>query len=230
MGSAEENVNKHPGIIGIKLGMTQFFREDGNLVPCTAIQCGCVVVGKKTQESDGYDALVLGLGEKKDKHATKALRGAFAKKNVKTPKHVRELRATAEHVAKYEVGQVLRLEDVFEEGQFVDVQGTSKGRGFTGVVRRWHMAGAVRTHGTHEWRRHGGSIGTNMTPGRVMPGKHMSGQHGNVTISTLNQRVAKILVEEQILYIEGSAPGARSGLVRVQGAIKKRRGGKSKTS
>ncbi len=142
-------MNKHPGIIGIKLGMTQFFREDGSVVPCTAIQCGCVVVGKKTQESDGYDALVLGVGERKDKHASKALRTAFSKKSVKTPRHVREVRATAEHVAKFEVGQVLRLEEVFEEGQLVDVQGTSKGRGFTGVVRRHHMAGAVSTHGTH---------------------------------------------------------------------------------
>jgi large subunit ribosomal protein L3 len=217
-------VNQHPGIIGIKMGMTQFFQEDGSVVQCTVVRAGCVIVGKRTRDKDGYDALVLGLGERKDKHASRAVRGVFAKRGVRAPRTVRELRASAEHVARFEVGQTLRVEDVFEVGQLVDVQSRTKGRGFTGVVKRWGFAGVNATHGTHEWRRHGGSIGTNMTPGRTLPGRKMCGQYGNETVSTLNQRIARILPDEQVIYIEGSVPGPREGVVRVLGAIKKRGG------
>ncbi len=221
-------MNKHPGILGKKLGTTQIFLEDGTVVPCTVVQAGCVVVGKRTQEKDGYDALILGLGEKKATRTKKAVRTALEKVGQKVPAVTRELRATAEHVAKYEVGQVVKIEEVFEEGQKVDVQSKSRGRGFQGVVRRHHMRGVNATHGTHEWRRHGGSIGTNMTPGRVLPGLRMSGQMGNVVVSVLNQKVAKILAEQQILYIEGNVPGARNAIVRIQGAVKKN-GGKKKS-
>jgi len=106
------------------------------------------------------------------------------------------------------------------------VQSTSRGRGFQGVFRRYHFSGLNMTHGTHEWRRHGGSIGTNMTPGRVMPGKKMPGQMGNKTVSVLNQKIAKLLTDEQLILLEGNVPGARNAVVRIQGAVKKKNGGK----
>ena len=142
---------------------------------------------------------------------------------------LRELRCAADVAAKYDIGQEIKLDDVFQEGQFVDVQGLSRGRGFSGVIRRHKFAGAVTTHGTHEYRRHGGSIGTNMTPGRTLPGVKMPGQHGNATTSVLNQRVVKIIPDQNLVLIHGGIPGARNGLVLVRGAIK-RRGGKPAAS
>ncbi|HMJ15840.1 MAG TPA: 50S ribosomal protein L3 [Polyangiaceae bacterium] len=218
-------MNQYPGVIGRKLGMTQIFNEDGSVVACTVVEARPVVVGKRTQDKDGYDALVLGTGPAKDKHTKKPLAGAYKKSNVAPQRTVRELRCSAELVAKYDLGQELKLEEVFEEGQVVDVQGVSRGRGFSGVVRRYHFAGMVNSHGTHEYRRHGGSIGTNMTPGRTLPGKKMPGQHGNKKTSVLNQSIVKILPEESMVLIRGGIPGSRNGLVLVRGAIK-RRGGK----
>jgi large subunit ribosomal protein L3 len=214
-------MNTHPGIIGKKLGMTQFFSEDGTVVRCSVIESDLTVIGKRTQEKDGYDALIVGLGERKEKATNKPLAGQY-KKSGQTPKRfVRELRMAADAVAKYEVGGKVKLEEVFEPGQFVDVQGTTRGRGFTGVMRRWSFAGAVTTHGTHEYKRHGGSIGTNMTPGRTLPGLKMPGHYGNETVSVLNLKVAKIVPDQQLLLIEGGVPGPRNGLVTVRGAVKK---------
>jgi large subunit ribosomal protein L3 len=215
-------MNTKPGIIGIKVGMTQLFLEDGTVVPCTVVAAGCKVVGKRTQERDGYDAVILGLGERKDKHTTKSVRTAFAKLEQKVPRHIREMRAPAEYVASLEIGQDLKVEELFEAGQHVDVQSKSKGHGFTGVMVRHNFKGQKASHGAHEWHRHGGSIGTNMTPGRVFPGRKMAGQHGNVTVSVLNQRVAKVIADKQLVLIEGNVPGAPSGIVRVQHAVKKR--------
>ena len=147
------------------------------------------------------------------------------KKAGQTPKRVvRELRGAADWVAKFEVGQTLPLADIFQVGQFVDAQGITRGRGFTGVMRRWNFAGNVNTHGTHEYRRHGGSIGTNMTPGRTLPGLKMGGQYGNETVTAHNLKVAKILPEDNLLLIEGAIPGAKNGIVLVRGAVKKRGG------
>ncbi|MBK8255424.1 MAG: 50S ribosomal protein L3 [Polyangiaceae bacterium] len=217
-------MNKFPGILGKKIGMTQIFDEKGEVLRCTVVQGGCVVVGKRTQEKDGYSALIVGLGERKEKHTNKAVAGAFKKAN-QTPKRVvRELRGTAEWVAKFEVGQALPLGDIFSEGQFVDAQGTSRGRGFTGVVRRWSFAGGVQTHGTHEYRRHGGSIGTNMTPGRTLPGLKMPGHYGAETVTAHNLKVSKILADEHLLLIEGAVPGPRNGIVLIRGAVKKNGG------
>ena len=217
-------MNTHPGIIGIKVGTTQFFTENGEVVLCTAIHAGCTVVGKRTQEKDGYCALILGLGESKDKHTTKALRTSFEKRGQKTPRHVQEIRATAEAVEAAELGQQLKLEDIFAEGQKVDVRSRSNGKGFAGVMKRHNFRGAKASHGAHEVYRHGGSIGMATTPGRVWPGKKMAGQEGNKIVSVLNQRVAKILPEQQLLLIEGSVPGAKNSVVRVQGAVKKNGG------
>jgi large subunit ribosomal protein L3 len=221
-------MNKHPGIIGIKLGMTQLFLADGNVASCTVVQGGCRVVGKRTQDRDGYDALILGIGERKAKHTSKALRTSFEKVGQKPPRLIREMRTTAEYAAGFEIGQDVKLEDVFEEGQIVDVQGQSKGRGFTGVVRHYNMAGATSSHGAHEWTRHGGSIGTTTTPGRVLKNRKMPGQHGNKTKTVLSQRVVKIIPEQQLLLIDGGVPGAPNSPVRVQGAVKKHGGKPSK--
>ncbi len=220
-------MNKHPGIIGTKLGMTQLFLEDGNVVSCTVIQAGCRVVGKRTQDKDGYDALILGIGERKDKHTSKAVRTAFEKVGQKAPRLVREVRGTTEYVAGFEIGQDLKVEDVFQEGQIVDVQAQSKGRGFAGVVRRYNFAGATASHGAHEWTRHGGSIGTTTTPGRVLKGRKMPGQHGNKTVTVLNQKVVKLIPEKQLVLIAGGVPGAPSSVIRVQGAVKKGGGKRS---
>ncbi|HEX9295311.1 MAG TPA: 50S ribosomal protein L3 [Polyangiaceae bacterium] len=220
-------MNTHPGIIGKKLGMTQYFSEDGTVIRCSVIESELTVLGKRTQEKDGYDALVVGLGERKEKQTNKPLAGEY-KKSGQTPKRFRrELRMPADSLAKYEVGATIKLDEVFEPGQFVDVQGTTRGRGFTGVMRRWNFAGAVTSHGTHEYKRHGGSIGTNLTPGRTLPGLKMPGQYGNETVSVLNLKVAKIVPDQHLLLVEGGIPGPRNGLVTVRGAVKKR-GGKPK--
>jgi len=222
------SVNTNLGIIGKKLGMTQLFSEDGTVVRCSVIESDLTVIGKRTKEKDGYDALIVGLGERKEKQTNKPLAGQY-KKSGQTPKRfVRELRLAAEVVAKYEVGGKVKLDEVFEVGQFVDVQGTTRGRGFTGVMRRWSFAGAVSSHGSHEYKRHGGSIGTNMTPGRTLPGLKMPGQYGNETVSVLNLKVAKVMPEESLLLIEGGVPGARNTVVTVKGAVKKKNAGKPK--
>lgn len=221
-------MNQNPGIIGKKIGMTQIFDDKGEVLRCTVVHAGCIVVGKRTLEKDGYSALVLGLGERKEKHTSSPVAGQF-KKAGQTPKRfVRELRAPADYVAKFEIGQKMGIDQVFDVGQFVDAQGVTRGRGFSGVVRRWSMAGGVQTHGTHEYRRHGGSIGTNMTPGRTLPGLKMAGQYGNETVTAHNLKVARLMVEDDLVLIEGAVPGPRNQLVIVRGAVKKKNGGKKK--
>jgi large subunit ribosomal protein L3 len=169
---------------------------------------------------------MLGLGERKEKHTNKPLAG-FYKKSGQTPKRVvRELRLSAEEVAKYEIGEKVAVDKVFEEGQFIDAQGKTRGRGFTGVVRRWGFAGFVSTHGTHEYFRHGGSIGTNMTPGRTLPGLKMPGHYGNETVTTMNLKIAKLIPEDDLVLVEGGIPGSTNGLVTIRGANKKKNAGK----
>jgi large subunit ribosomal protein L3 len=222
-------MNTHPGVVGRKIGMTQYFEEDGTVVPCTVIEARPVVVGKRTLERDGYDALLLGEGEQLEQRLNKPLAGQFKKAGVSPKANLRELRCDAETAAKFEVGQEVGLGDVFEPGQFVDVQGVSRGRGFSGVMRRYGFAGSGASHGAHEYMRHGGSIGQNMTPGRVFPGMKMPGQHGNTTRSVLNQRVVKVLADENLLFVRGGVPGPKGALVVIRGAVKKN-GGKPKSS
>jgi large subunit ribosomal protein L3 len=222
-------MNQHPGVIGLKLGMTQVFLEDGSVVPCTVIESRPVVVAKRTRDKHGYDALVLGLGERHERHTTKPLAGQYKKANVTPKRMLRELRCSGEYAAQFEVGQAVPLDKVFEVGQFVDVQGVSRGRGFTGVMRRHNFKGSVATHGSHEYKRHGGAIGSNMTPGRTLPGLRMPGQHGNRVRSVLNQRIARVMPEENLILVQGGAPGASNGFVVVRGAIK-RWGGKPKAA
>ncbi len=215
-------MNKNLGLIGKKLGNTQIFDDAGMVQRVTVVECGpCTVLGKRTEERDGYSAVILGFGEKREKSVNKPEGGFFKKINVKAALVVKELRLGAEDVAKYEVGQVLKPSEIFSTGQLVDVSGVSKGRGFTGVMKRHNFHGSrSASHGTHEYHRHGGSIGTNMTPGRVFPGLKMPGQHGNQNITMMNVRVAKILDAENIVLIEGSVPGSRQGIVTVRGANK----------
>jgi large subunit ribosomal protein L3 len=220
-------MNQHPGVIGRKLGMTQVFAEDGSVVPCTVIESSSIVVGKRTKEKDGYDALVVGTGDLKEKHTSKAVAGIFKKANVAGRRTIRELRCSPEFAAGFEIGAEIKVDQVFEEGQIVDVQGVSLGKGFQGVVKRYHFAGNIQTHGTHEYRRHGGSIGTRMTPGRVKLGMKMPGHMGDTTRSVLNQKVIKLVADQNLILVRGGIPGARGGLVVVRGAAKKN-GGKKK--
>jgi large subunit ribosomal protein L3 len=214
-------MNTQPGIIGRKLGCTQIFQEDGTVTRVTVIEAGpVVVVAKRTKEKDGYSALVLGLGERKEKHTTKPRAGFFKKANVPVKRIVKELRCEPDFAAKFEVGATMKLDEIFQVGQRVDARGTTRGRGFTGVMRRWNFAGNVDTHGTHEYRRHGGSIGTNMTPGRTLPNLKMGGQYGNETVSMLNIKVAQIDAEKHLLLLEGGVPGTTNGLVLVRSAVK----------
>ena len=221
-------MNQNPGVIGRKLGMTQIFAEDGTVIPCTVVETDAIVVGKRTKEKDGYDAIIVGSGERKEKHTNKALAGQFKKANVPARRTLREFRCSAEYAAGLEIGAALKLDQIFEEGQHVDVQGISRGFGFQGVVKRYHFAGNIQTHGTHEYRRHGGSIGTRMTPGRVKLGMKMPGHHGDATTSVLNQKVAKVFADQNLVLIRGGIPGSRGGLVVVRGAIKKKNAGKKK--
>ncbi|MGD0675726.1 MAG: 50S ribosomal protein L3 [Polyangiaceae bacterium] len=214
-------MNIQPGIIGRKVGSTQLFEPDGTVTRVTVIQAGpTFVVGKRTPEKDGYSALILGFEERKEKHTKKPLAGYFKKANTSPKRVVKELRCDADFAAKWELGQPLKLDAIFQPGMRVDARGTTRGRGFTGVVRRWGFAGAVSTHGTHEYRRHPGSIGTNMTPGRTLPNLKMGGQYGNETVSILNLKVARVDPEKHLLLLEGGVPGARNGFVLVRQAVK----------
>src|SRR5262245_7983339 len=213
-------MNQHPGVIGRKLGMTQVFAEDGSVVPCTVIEASSIVVGKRTAEKDGYSALVLGMGDMKETRANKPLAGQYKKANLPPKAMLRELRCTPEFAAGYEVGQELKVDQVFEAGQLVDVRGITRGRGFTGVMRRYNFKGYRMTHGTHEYRRHGGSIGTRMTPGRVKLGQKMPGHYGNETVSVRSQPVLRVVPEKDLVLVRGGLPGARGGLVVVRGSVK----------
>jgi large subunit ribosomal protein L3 len=214
-------MNQQPGVYGRKLGNTQFFSEAGEVVRVTVIEAGpTTVIGKRTKEIDGYSALILGLGERKEKHTAKAQLAAYKKANQTPKKLVKEVRVPEDVAAKYEVGQVMKLDELFQVGERVDAKGTTRGRGFTGVMRRWDFAGFVRTHGTHEYQRHGGSIGTNMTPGRTLPNLRMPGQMGNETVSILNLRVARIDGEKHLIMVEGGVPGAKGSIVLLRKAVK----------
>lgn len=227
-------MNKNLGLIGRKLGCTQLFSDNGAVVRVTVVEVGpCKVVRKRTEEKDGYSALQLSFGERSAKHFSKPQKGYFAKNGVEPkkvskkgreletlPEVLREIRLPAEEVAKFEVGQVLTAQDVFKAGQFVDASGISRGRGFSGVFRRHNFAGFVTTHGTHEYKRHGGSIGTNMTPGRTLPGLKMPGQHGNKKTTQINLKIAEVLADKNLVLIEGSVPGSRNQIVTIRGAVK----------
>ena len=221
------------GILGEKVGMTAVFDEDGIQVPVTVVRyTGSIVVGKRTEERDGYTALILGYGERRVKRISKALEGQFAqnglveeredgRKYVK--RHVREFRMNADRLGTYEIGEAIDPSKLFREGERVDVIGTSKGRGFTGVMKRHNFRGTKATHGVHEYFRHGGSIGSNTTPARVFKNRKMPGQEGNKRTTIQSLRLVSILADEGLLLIQGGLPGPNGGLLRVQHAVKAKR-------
>jgi large subunit ribosomal protein L3 len=204
------------GLLGKKIGMTQVFAEDGESIPVTVIQTGPnVVVGTRTPERDGYSALVLGFDEKPVRLANKAEAGAMKAANAKPQRFIRELRLPPEEVAKFQVGQVLGPKDVFADNTPIDVEGMSKGKGYQGVIKRHHMSGMTRSHGTHEYFRHGGSIGCRLTPQRVHKGKRMAGHMGHEKVSIQNLQLFRILGEENCILVRGSVPGAANDYVVV---------------
>jgi large subunit ribosomal protein L3 len=205
--------------------MTQFHAEDGSIERVTAVEAGpCVIVEKRTLEKNGYTALQLGFEEIPDRLVKMPRRGQFNKAGVEAKRFLLEIRVTPEIAAEHKIGDELTVDKVFHPGDVVDVVGTSKGRGFTGVIKRYHFAGSVEGHGSHEYFRHGGSVGQNMTPGHTFRGLRMPGHHGNRRITTQNLRVVKIDAEANVLFIRGALPGGRKGVVLVRGSIKKRRG------
>ena len=203
------------GLLGKKIGMTQVFADDGEAVAVTVIQTGpCHVIGIRTQERDGYTALVLGFDEKPVRLASKPEMGAV-KDGGKPQRFVRELRLPADEIAKYQLGQVLGPKDVFADDAVIDVEGISKGKGYQGVMKRHHMAGFRNTHGTHEYFRHGGSIGCRLTPQRVHKGKRMAGHMGAEKVSIQNLQLLRIMPEDNVILVRGSIPGAANGYVVV---------------
>ena len=217
-------MNSSPGVYGRKLGCTQLFTPDGTVQRVTVIEAGPLhVVAKRTKEKDGYVALVVGLGERKEKHTNKPRAGYFKKANTTPKRELKEIRCDEAFAGKFEVGTVMNLDEIFQAGQLVDARGTTRGRGFTGVMRRWNFSGsASSTHGTHEYQRHGGSIGTNMTPGRTLPNLKMPGQYGNETVSMLNLTLVRIDAEKHQLFIDGGVPGSKNSVVLIRHAVKLR--------
>ncbi len=195
------------GLIGKKIGMTSIFDEAGKNIPCTVIEAGpCVVTQVKNIDTDGYEAIQLAFGEKKEKHTSKALLGHFAKASVAPKKIMMEFtRFEAEHQKKF--GDVLTV-DIFTEGEYIDVVGTSKGKGFQGVVKRYGFKGVGdATHGQHNRMRAPGSIGASSYPSRVFKGMRMAGRMGNERVKMINLQIMKIIPEKNILVVKGSVPG-----------------------
>ncbi len=207
------------GLIGKKIGMSQLFDDTGNVVPVTVVEAGpCVVVQKKDEARDGYNALQLGFGKQKNQRVNRPLRGHMAKAEKGSFRVLREFRV--DDVSGFEVGQELTVTDFVKPGDLVDVTGTSKGRGFAGVMKRWDFRGFSRTHGTHEYFRHGGAIGNRSYPGKVFKGKRMAGHWGNERVSIQNLRVVEVRPEENLLLVKGAIPGSNGGLVLVRRAVK----------
>jgi large subunit ribosomal protein L3 len=207
------------GLIGRKLGMTQFYNPEGNAVPVTVIEAGpCVVVQKKEAARDGYNALQVGFGSKKAQRVNKPLQGHMAKAGKGAFEVLKEFRLA--DVSSYEIGQEIKAADLFKPGDRVAVSGTSKGHGFSGVIKRWSFGGFPGSHGTHEYFRHGGSIGNRSFPGRVRKGKKMAGHWGNEQVSVQNVEVVDLRPEENLMLIKGAVPGAKHGVVVIRRSVK----------
>lgn len=207
------------GLLGKKLGMTQVFAEDGERIPVTVIQTGpCYVVGKRTEDTDGYSALILGFDEKPTRLASKPEMGFFKQSGVAPQRVVQEFRLPVAEVDKFEIGQAITAKDVFEQGIPVDIAGTSKGKGFQGVIKRHNMGGGKASHGVHEYYRHGGSIGCRLTPGRVAKGKRMAGQMGNELVKIQNLQLIQILEDGGVILVRGSVPGGNGTYLTINKA------------
>ena len=206
------------GIIGKKIGMTQIFDEVGNVIPVTVIEAGpCVVTQKKTTENDGYEAVQLGFIDAKEKQLSKPAKGHFAKAGVAAKKHLKEFRL--EDCSALNVGDTITAE-TFAAGEKVDVTGITKGRGYTGAIKRWNHHTLCSTHGVGPIHREVGSMGANSTPSRVFKNKKMAGQYGNEQVTVLNLKVVKIDAEKNLIAVKGAIPGAKNGIVFVRDSVK----------
>jgi large subunit ribosomal protein L3 len=203
------------GIIGKKIGMTQVFTGEGSLVPVTVVMAGpCTVVQAKTPARDRYAAVQLGFGTQKPQRVSKAARGHVGKSKKGPFRVLREFRVADD--ATLEVGQDVRVGDVFQAGDIVDVTGVSKGKGTAGVMKRHHFSGFPGSHGTHEYFRHGGSIGNRSYPGRVFKGKRMSGRMGNERVTVANLQVVEVRADQDLIFLRGAVPGARGGTILIR--------------
>ncbi len=204
------------GLIGKKIGMTSIFSKDGKNLPCTVIEAGpCVVTQVRTKAKDGYDAIQLAYKDKSEKHVSKALKGHFSKAGVSPKKIVREFtRFEAGHQKKF--GDVLTV-DIFVEGEFIDVVGTSKGKGFQGVVKRYNFKGVGdATHGQHNRLRAPGSIGASSDPSRVFKGMRMAGRTGGNRVKMINLKVLKIIAEKNLIIVKGAVPGPKNSYLIIE--------------
>ncbi len=205
------------GIIGKKLGMTQIFDENGNVIPLTVIEAGpCTVVQKKTVETDGYEAVQLGFEEIKEKHVNKPAAGHFKKNGVSGKRHLKEFRL--ENAADLNPGDVIAA-DTFAAGDKVDITGITKGHGYTGAIKRWNLHMLGKTHGIGPIHRQSGSMGV-IDPARIFKNKKMAGQWGNEQVTVLNLEVVKVDAEKNIIAVKGAVPGARGGIVFLRNSVK----------
>ena len=208
------------GLIGKKLGMTQVYTAAGELVPVTVIQAGpCTVVQAKSAATDGYAAVQVGFGSKKPQRATKAMREHCVKAGKGVFQVLREFRLE-DGAAAIAAGDELTVEGLFKQGDKIDVTGITKGRGYTGVVKRHRFAGFPASHGTHEYFRHGGSIGNRSFPGRVFKNKRMAGHYGDERVTTQNIEVIAVRPAENLVLVRGAVPGSRGGIVVLRPSVK----------
>lgn len=214
--------NEQKGLLGRKIGMTQVFSDDHIITPVTVIDVSdnAVVQVKSADGADGYNAVTLGKDDAKANRATKAQAGHFAKAGLNPKKYVHEVRLSAADAAGFEAGSIVAPSSIFTPGEKVDVTGTSKGAGFAGVMKRYNFAGFIRSHGTHEFFRHGGSIGTRLTPGHVLKGKKMPGHMGAAQVTVQNLTLVKVDDERGLLFIKGGVPGPNGGYLTIRQAIK----------
>jgi large subunit ribosomal protein L3 len=202
------------GILGKKIGMTSIFDEKGESVPCTVIEAGpCFVAQIKTKEKDGYEALQLGFSDKKERLVNKPMIGHFKKAGIAPKKLVREFKGF--DITKFQLGSEVKVDSIFAKGDVVSVQGTSKGKGFQGVVKRHHFGGGFRTHGQSDRERAPGSIGSSSYPSRVFKGMRMAGRMGGEKVTVKNLRVVQVIPESNIILIYGSVPGYNNSYVEI---------------
>jgi len=212
------------GLLGKKLGMTTFFDQDGNAIPATVLEIGpCVVIQVKNEKNDGYNAIQVGFDEKRLKSTNQTLLGHFQKAGITPKKFVMEILIPKGAKTEFKAGQVIKFSDVFNVGDIVDVIGWTKGRGFQGVFKRWGMHGSDGAHGTHEYFRHGGSIGTHTKIGRVLKGTKMPGHLGNERVTMENLKILEAHPDQDLVLVKGSVPGAKNGYLILRLSVKKPR-------
>jgi large subunit ribosomal protein L3 len=208
------------GMIGRKVGMTQVFDENGNVIPCTVIEAGpCYVTQIRTEDSNGYTAVQLGFSETKPQRLTKGQLGHLKRNNLPALRYLREFRVNGD--VEVSEGQEIKV-DVFARGERVDVIGTSKGRGFAGTIKRHNFNRQPKTHGQSDRERAPGSVGATTTPGRTLPGQRMAGRMGNDRVTSQNLEVVVIDAERNLIAVRGSVPGAKGGIVMIKPAVLQR--------